>query len=444
MTRIVVAGTGYVGLSTGVSFATVGYNVTCVDIDYEKINLLQKGICPIFEPGLQEALVENISLKRIKFTTNYQLAYSQADIIFIAVGTPELPDGTANLSYLKVVAKDIAMNAKRNLMVVIKSTVPVGTNEIVKEIMNENALQHLNIDVISNPEFLREGSALYDLFNGDRIIIGSESQAATELVEELYKPFNLPIYVTDVRSAEMIKYASNAFLATKISFINEIAMVCENLEANVEHVAKGIGLDHRIGSKFLNAGIGYGGSCFPKDTTALVKEAELVGVDLKLLKSVITINNQQKLKLFEVAKSILGDLTNKEISLLGVSFKPNTNDIRHAPSITLINQFLKENTKITVYDPCALPELRKVFGNSISYSTNIEHAILDKEATLILTEWEEILQFDLQLYEEFMKVPLIIDGRNCFELDRIKNTNIHYYSIGRQAVNPLLKLIGKF
>lgn len=443
MTHIVVAGTGYVGLTTGVSFATVGYNVTCVDIDVEKIELLQKGICPIFEPGLKESLLENILLNKIEFTTNYKAAYGKADIIFIAVGTPELPDGTANLQYLKGVANEIAINAKKNLTVVIKSTVPVGTNEAVKKIMLENAPRHLTIDIVSNPEFLREGSALYDIFNGDRIVIGSESQSATDIIKELYKPFNTAIYTTDARSAEMIKYASNAFLATKISFVNEIAMICEKLDADVDHVAHGIGLDHRIGPKFLKAGIGYGGSCFPKDTTALVKEAELVGVDLKLLKSVITINNQQKIKLLELAKSLFGNLKNKEIAILGASFKPNTNDIRHAPSIDLINHFLKEGTKITVYDPYALPELRKVFGDSINYSINVKDAIHEKEATFILTEWREIVETDLQLYEELMKIPLIIDGRNCFELTKMQKKNIYYYSIGRKPVNPIPQLISK-
>ncbi|MEH7080928.1 UDP-glucose/GDP-mannose dehydrogenase family protein, partial [Bacillus velezensis] len=271
MKQIIVAGTGYVGLATGVSFATIGFKVTCVDIDENKINLLQKGICPIYEPGLQEALLENIMQERIDFTTNIDQAYSRADVIFIAVGTPELPDGTADLKFLKEVAKDIAIRASKDLVVVIKSTVPVGTNEVVKQILKDFAHPQLKIDVVSNPEFLREGSALHDIFHGDRIVIGADYPQSASYVEELYKSFNLPTFVTSVRSAEMIKYASNAFLATKISFINEIASICEAVGADVEQVARGMGLDRRIGSQFLNAGIGFGGSCFPKDTSALIQ-----------------------------------------------------------------------------------------------------------------------------------------------------------------------------
>jgi UDPglucose 6-dehydrogenase len=440
MKRIVVAGTGYVGLATGVSFATVGYHVTCVDIDQEKIDLLQNGICPIYEPGLQESLLENIILQRIEFTTNFEDAYRNADIIFIAVGTPELPDGTANLTDLKEVVKSIAMSVEKNVIVVIKSTVPVGTNEMMKELMLKYAPHQLTIDIVSNPEFLREGSALHDIFNGDRIVIGSESKDATSLIQDLYKPFNIPIYTTNSRSAEMIKYASNAFLATKISFINEIAMICEKLDANVEQVAHGMGLDHRIGANFLKAGIGYGGSCFPKDTTALVKESSLVGLDLKLLKSVIEVNDQQQLKLFKLTKSLLGELKNKQIAILGVSFKPNTNDIRHAPSILLIQKLLEEGAQITAFDPIALPELRREFGDAIRYSNCINNTILHQEATLILTEWEEIVQTEIQQYEKLMKIPLLIDGRNCYDLEMVQKTSLHYYSIGRKPVNPIFQL----
>lgn len=443
MKQIVVAGTGYVGLATGVSFATIGYKVTCVDIDEAKINLLQKGICPIYEPGLQESLLENIMLERIDFKTNIDEAYSVADIIFIAVGTPELPDGTANLKFLKEAAKDIAIRATKDIVVVIKSTVPVGTNEIVKQIMGDFAHPQIKIDVVSNPEFLREGSALFDIFHGDRIIIGSDNLNAASVVENLYKPFKIPIFITSIRSAEMIKYASNAFLATKISFINEIALICEAVEADVDQVAHGIGLDRRIGSHFLNAGIGFGGSCFPKDTSALVHSSALIGLDLKLLKSVIEINEYQQLKLFEMAKSYFGSLKDKKIAILGISFKPNTNDIRHAPSIALIKEFLKEGANITVYDPIALPDVKREFGDLIIYSNELYNAIQNKEAAFIVTEWNEIVHADLNEFESRMTYPLIFDGRNCFDLEKIQNTNIQYYSIGRKPVNTILRIAQK-
>jgi len=443
MKQIIVAGTGYVGLATGVSFATVGFKVTCVDIDENKINLLQKGICPIYEPGLQEALLENIIQERIDFTTNIDQAYSRADVIFIAVGTPELPDGTANLTYLKDVAKDIAIRASKDLVVVIKSTVPVGTNEVVKQILKDFAHPQLKIDVVSNPEFLREGSALYDIFHGDRIVIGADHPQSALYVEELYQSFNLPTFITSVRSAEMIKYASNAFLATKISFINEIASICEAVGADIEQVAHGMGLDRRIGSQFLNAGIGFGGSCFPKDTSALIQSSASEGLELKLLKSVIDINEYQQLKLYELAKLYFGTLKDKQIVILGASFKPNTNDIRHAPSIALIKEFLKDGANITIYDPIALPEVNREFGDVVKYSNELYEAILNKDAAFIVTEWNEIVRAELSQFETRMKNPLIFDGRNCFNVEEVQNTNIQYYSIGRKPVNVNLKVVQK-
>lgn len=443
MKQIIVAGTGYVGLATGVSFATVGFKVTCVDVDINKINLLQKGICPIYEPGLQEALLENIMQERIDFTTNIDQAYSRADIIFIAVGTPKLPDGTANLTYLKEVAKDIGIRASKDLVVVIKSTVPVGTNEVVKQILKDFAHPQLKIDVVSNPEFLREGSALHDIFHGDRIVIGADHPQTASYVEELYKSFNLPTFITSVRSAEMIKYASNAFLATKISFINEIASICEVVGADVEQVAHGMGLDRRIGSQFLNAGIGFGGSCFPKDTSALIQSSALEGLELKLLKSVININEYQQLKLYELAKLYFGTLIDRQIAILGASFKPNTNDIRHAPSIALIKAFLKDGANITVYDPIALPEVKREFGDLVKYSNELYEAISNKDAALIVTEWNEIVRAELSQFETRMKYPLIFDGRNCFEIEKVENTNIQYYSIGRKPVNVNLQVAQK-
>ena len=306
---------------------------------------MRKGISPIYEPGLEELMLQNIEANRLFFTTSHQEGFNNAEVVYIAVGTPEREDGSANLSYIEQVSKDIAKNAQRDIIVVTKSTVPVGTNHYIKQIISENLTENIKIEVVSNPEFLREGSSVYDTFNGDRIVVGSDSVEAANVIEDINKPFGIPVYKTDIRSAEMIKYASNAFLATKISFINEIANICEKTGANIEDVARGMGLDQRIGSMFLKAGIGYGGSCFPKDTKALTKIASNVDLDFTLLKAVVEVNNKQQHKLVKAAKSKLGSLRDKQVAVLGLAFKPNTDDMREAASVVIIKELLGEGRK---------------------------------------------------------------------------------------------------
>ena len=433
--KITVAGTGYVGLVTGVALAEIGHHVTCFDIDLNKIAKLKAGISPIYEPGLDEMLESNQRSNRLLFTSSPELAYGHPDIIIIAVGTPEKEDGSADLTYVYKVAKDIARYLKQeNTIIVTKSTVPVGTNRKVEQWIKEESLAASTFHIVSNPEFLREGSALYDTFNGDRIIIGSESQAASSKMDELYAPLNLPIVHTDIESAEMIKYASNAFLATKISFINEIANICEKVGANIEDVSKGIGMDARIGPKFLQAGIGYGGSCFPKDTKALVQLAGNVEHEFDLLKSVIEVNNKQPLLLLQKARDIVGSFAGKKVAVLGVAFKPNTDDIRESASIVLIKELVAQGAVVNVYDPIALQHAKRALGETVLYCETIDGAIKEVDVTFIATEWKQVQSYPLKKYKELMKQPLIIDGRNCYSLDEAKVENMTYASIGRETI----------
>lgn len=433
--KVAVAGTGYVGLVTGVCLAEIGHEVTCIDINEEKIDLLNKGVSPIYEPGIEELMSKNIQDKRLQFTTNEADVYGDADFIFIAVGTPENPDGSANLSYIMNVAISIATYINEHTIVVIKSTVPVGTNEMIRQLIEENSPESFNIHVVSNPEFLREGSAIHDTFHGDRVIIGSDQDHIGKRVGALFTLLNIPIVYTDIRSAEMIKYAANAFLATKISFINEISNICEKLGANIEDVAKGIGSDTRIGNQFLNAGIGYGGSCFPKDTKALVQIAGNVEHHFELLESVIKVNNQQQLQLFHKLKQVYPNLRGKRIALLGLAFKPNTDDIREAASLSIINNLLQEHASIIAYDPIAIDNVRKQVGNKIEYTDSIEKAIQDADVALIVTEWDSIKATSFATYINLMKCPIIIDGRNCYSLDYAKQHDVTYYSMGREQIN---------
>ncbi|MGM0876421.1 MAG: UDP-glucose dehydrogenase family protein [Bacillota bacterium] len=434
--KITVAGTGYVGLVTGVALAEIGHQVTCFDIDENKIADLKSGISPIYEPGLDEMLVSNQNGKRLFFTSNPKLAYAYPDIIIIAVGTPENEDGSANLSYVQMVAKDIAKFLKKEkILVVTKSTVPVGTNRKVKRWIEEELRSNsCHLSIASNPEFLREGSALYDTFNGDRIIIGSDCEEAARKMDELYAPLNLPLVHTDIESAEMIKYASNAFLATKISFINEIANICEKVGANIEDVSKGIGMDQRIGPKFLQAGLGYGGSCFPKDTKALVQLAGNVHHRFQLLEAVINVNNKQPLILLEKAKNIVGSFKGKKVAVLGVAFKPNTDDIRESAGLVVIKELITQGAVVNVYDPIAIQHAKKVLGETVLYCNTIDKAIYDTDITFISTEWKQVNNYPLKKYKELMKRPQIIDGRNCYSLDAVKEENITYASIGRETI----------
>ncbi|MEH7514757.1 UDP-glucose/GDP-mannose dehydrogenase family protein [Gottfriedia acidiceleris] len=433
--KISILGTGYVGLTTGVCLAEIGHSVTCIDINELKIKNLCAGISPIYEPGIEELITNNIKLGKLSFTTSYDKGLEDAKVIIVAVGTPQREDGAANLSYLEGAAIDIAKNIKKDVIIAIKSTVPVGTNEIVKEIIQQNCSKDIVIDVVSNPEFLRQGSAIKDTLEADRIIIGSNNQESARIVEELYKPLSVPILITSIRSAEMIKYASNAFLAIKISYINEIANLCEALGANVEDVAKGMGKDKRIGEAFLYAGIGYGGSCFPKDVKALLHTAELNGIEFGCLKETISINNFQRELLVKKAIERFGILKEKKIACLGLSFKPDTDDMREAPSINIINSLTELGAEVIAYDPVAIENAKKILGSNITFASSINECVTDTDAIFIVTEWREFRELDLSSILNKMKNPIIFDGRNCLSEDRVRDCEkIEYYPVGKPSI----------
>lgn len=433
--KIAVIGTGYVGLVTGVCLADIGHEVTCIDVDIAKVRLLREGKSPIFEPGLQEMIKKNITEDRLRFTNQVGEGIDQARVIYIAVGTPSNVEGTADLKSIEEAAISIARFISQDAVIVTKSTVPIGTNDRIRAIIEENKRDaSVTIDIVSNPEFLREGSAVNDTFNGDRIIIGSDSEKAADIVEEIYKPLQVPVYRTSIRSAEMIKYASNAFLATKISFINEIANLCEKLDADITEVAQGMGMDKRIGPHFLNAGIGYGGSCFPKDTNALMQIAGDADHDFKLLKSVIEVNNKQRAILLEKAKQRFGSFKELTVAVLGLAFKPNTDDIREAASLGLIDVLQQAGSNVKAYDPAAMDKTKRFISPPIYYASSTEEAIQDADCVFILTEWPEFINFDLKLFTLKMKTPILFDGRNCYNLDEVKLHGIEYHSIGRPSV----------
>jgi UDPglucose 6-dehydrogenase len=432
--NISIAGTGYVGLVTGVCLAEVGYKITCFDIDENKVQLMKDGFSPIYEPGLSELMKKNSKQNRLFFTHEPKEAYKDADIIFIAVGTPEQKDGSANLQYVESVAKAIAENVVKDTIVVTKSTVPVGTNDRIKDIIEKHKKHDVKIRIASNPEFLREGTAIYDTFNGDRIVIGAEDPYVIEILEKLYAPLNIPIISTNIRSAEMIKYAANAFLATKISFINEIANICERVGADVGDVANGIGSDQRIGHQFLRAGIGYGGSCFPKDTKALAQLANHINYDFHLLKSVIEVNNDQRVLLYEKAKELYGSLKGKKVAVLGLAFKPNTDDIREAASLLLIDALKQDEAQIAVYDPIATRHIQHIYGDTLNYMEVPEDALAQADIAFIVTEWDEIKEIPFSTYKQLMKEPVILDGRNCHDIEEAKKEEVTYLSIGREPV----------
>jgi len=433
--KITITGTGYVGLVTGACLSEVGHQITCYDIDEEKIAMLNKGISPIYEPGLDDLIQRNIANGRLTFSSNPEGAYSDADCIFIAVGTPANKDGSANLSFLEAAAIQIAEQIKKDIIVVIKSTVPIGTNERIGRLIHERISPNIKMEMVSNPEFLREGTAIYDTFHGDRIVIGANNQEAGKQIENIYEPFHLPVVQTDIRSAEMIKYASNSFLALKISFINEIANLCEKIGANIDQVSAGVGLDKRIGTQFLKAGIGFGGSCFPKDIHALNHLAKEFDYDFKILQSVIDVNYRQKDRLFFKAKEHFGSLAGKKTAILGLTFKPNTDDIREAASLRIIQDLLLEGAVVTVYDPIAMRKVEKLFGDKICYAVSSEQAVEGAEAAFILTEWDEIKNLKFDAIKEKMIEPIIFDGRNCFPLEEAEKYGIQYYSIGRPAIH---------
>lgn len=433
--KIAVAGTGYVGLVTGVCLAEHGHNVVCVDVDEEKVAKMSKGISPIYEPGLADLMIKN--MERLTFTTDYVSAYKDAEVIFIGVGTPEKKDGSANLTYVYKVAEQIAENAENDCIVVIKSTVPIGTNDKVEAFITEKAKDGISIHIASNPEFLAQGTAVRDTLHASRIVIGAESKYAANILKEVYKDFDAPILVTNRRSAEMIKYASNDFLALKISYVNEIANLCEIVGADINDVTKGMGYDPRIGDKFLNAGIGYGGSCFPKDTKALHWLANCNDYELKTVKAAIETNDNQKFKIIKKARKYYENLQGKKIAVLGLTFKPGTDDLREAPSLVNIPIFIDEGCEIKAWDPAGVENYKKKYPTEIIYCDSIDEAIKDADLCVIFTEWDEVKKYDITKFEKLMRNPIVIDGRNCYDLEQIKKTNVIYDSIGRKTVNVI-------
>ncbi|MFC4811404.1 UDP-glucose dehydrogenase family protein [Paenibacillus sp. GCM10023250] len=428
--NIAVIGTGYVGLVSGVCFAELGNNVTCVDKISSKIERLKNGESPIYEPGLTDLIQKNAEGGRLQFTTSLAEALEQSEIIILAVGTPSLPSGEANMSYIYEAAREIGELISKYSIVIIKSTVPVGTNEKVKSIIQEQT--SVPFDIVSVPEFLREGSAVHDTFNPDRIVIGAERKQAEQIVVSLHRDLTTNIVVTDVRSAEMTKYASNAFLATKISFINEIANICEKVGANVDEVAKGMGMDKRIGNSFLRAGIGYGGSCFPKDTRALIQIAGNVDYEFKLLRSVVEVNQDQRFQVIKKLQSVFGSLAGKTIAIWGLAFKPETDDIREAPAIEIIDRLITLGAHIHAYDPIASDNFKRQFDHAnIRWCKDAMEAAQGVDALCLLTEWKEFLQIDLCKLQKIMNEPILIDGRNVFYEDDLLKTKFVYYSVGR-------------
>lgn len=436
--NIAIVGTGYVGLVSGTCFAEMGVNVTCVDVDKEKINALLQGRVPIYEPGLDEMVLRNHREGRLNFTTDITTCLNNVEIVFSAVGTPPDEDGSADLSYVLEVARTIGRNMNKYLVVVTKSTVPVGTAKKVKSTIQEELDKRgMNIpfDVASNPEFLKEGAAIKDFMSPDRVVVGIESDKAKELMTKLYRPFllnNFRVIFTDIPSAEMIKYAANSMLATRISFMNDIANLCELVGADVNMVRKGIGSDNRIGSKFLYPGCGYGGSCFPKDVKALIKTAEKNGYNMHVLKAVEEVNELQKTILYKkLEKHYNGNLQGKTIALWGLAFKPETDDMREATSLIIINLLLKAGCTIKVFDPIAMDECKRRIGNKVIYANDMYDAVLDADALLLLTEWKQFRLPSWKVIAKSMKVPVIIDGRNIYDAEEIKEMGFIYHCIGK-------------
>jgi len=429
--KISVAGTGYVGLVAGVCFAEVGHNVLCVDIDEQKVEMMRNGISPIFEQDLQELMVKNYEAGRLNYTTDYKSAFKDADAIFIGVGTPEQPDGSANLAYVANVARQIAETVEKDCLVVVKSTVPVGTNDKVEQFIKDSLLRDVKIMVASNPEFLAQGTAVRDTLHAARIIIGTEEKEAEELLKKIYEPFHLPIVSVNRRSAEMIKYACNDFLALKISYMNDIANLCELVGADVEDVAKAMAYDERIGEKFLHAGIGFGGSCFPKDTKALNWLAEQNGYELKTIKAAIEVNKAQKVSLYKKACKRLITFSGLKVAVLGLAFKAGTDDLRESASLENIPLLLEQGAEIHVYDPVAMENFKKHYPEGIIYAESVREALEGAQACFILTEWQEFKAIKPEEFKKLMRTALVYDGRNLFEPEEMKQAEVEYYCVGR-------------
>lgn len=438
MHKIAVAGTGYVGLVAGVCFAEVGHQVTCVDIDENKVKTMKSGVSPIYETDLEKLMQKNYVAGRIDYTTDYRSAYKDADAIFIGVGTPEQPDGSANLSYIATVARQIAESVEKDCLVVVKSTVPVGTNDKVEQFIKDFLVNDVKVEVASNPEFLAQGSAVHDTLHAKRIIIGTESKWAEDMLMNIYDPFHLPIVSVNRRSAEMIKYASNDFLALKISYMNDIANLCELVGANIQDVARGMSFDERIGNKFLNAGIGYGGSCFPKDTKALEYIARQNGYELKTVKAAIDVNKEQKTLLYKKASNRLITFNGLKVAVLGLTFKPGTDDLREAPSLENVPLLLEQGADIYAYDPVGAENFAKVYPEgkngrgSITYVSNPEHALEGANVCFIFTEWGEVKTISPETYKKLMRTPLVYDGRNIYPVESMQEAGVEYHSIGRK------------
>ncbi len=431
--HIGIIGTGYVGLVTGACFAEFGLIVTCVVRDEKKIRHLKKGIIPFYEPGLQELVKRNIEQGRLEFTNTIERAVKSSLVLFIAVGTPRRGDGSADLRYVEQVASEIADNIDGYKVIVMKSTVPVGTGEKLRRIISRNLKEQIDFDIVSNPEFLREGSAIEDFMRPNRVVLGANSQQAIAIMRDLYKPLYLietPFIITNIETAELIKYASNSFLATKISFINEMAGLCEKVGADVHMVAKGMGLDQRIGSKFLHPGPGYGGSCLPKDTNALFKVAEQHDIELGIVKAAIKANERQREYMVKKIKGIMGVLKGKTIAILGLSFKPNTDDIREAPSLYIIKQLMKEKAHIRAYDPVSMKESQKVIP-AIKYCRNSYDAVRGADALIIVTEWNQFRNLDLDRIKKLLKEPYFFDLRNVYDPQKLKEKGFRYFCVGR-------------
>jgi len=437
--KIAIVGTGYVGLVTATCLAEVGLDLICVDIDSKKIESLKQGISPIYEPGLEDMLQRNIEKKRLMFTTSLASVMSDIDVVFSAVGTPPDEDGSADLQYVLDVAHTVGKNMSKYVLVITKSTVPVGTAKLVSAAIQEELDKRgvlIPFDVASNPEFLKEGDAINDFMKPDRIVCGVNSQKAQDILQKIYNPFVLnghPVIFTDISSAEMIKYAANSMLATRISFMNDIANLCELVGADINMVRQGIGSDTRIGTKFLYAGVGYGGSCFPKDVKALIKTADQYGYSLEVLKAVEQVNDRQKTVLFDkLYQYYHADLAGKRIAILGLAFKPNTDDMREAPSLVLIDKLLKANCEVLVYDPVAMEESYRRIGNSVTYCNNLYETLQNADAMLLVTEWTEFRILDLYKVKELMRNPVIFDGRNIYKSEEMRQYGIDYFCIGKK------------
>ena len=432
--HICVVGVGYVGLVTGACFAEFGVNVTCVDKDEGKIELLTKGEVPFYEPGLTELVRKNVQEGRLSFSTEAGSAIRQALVVFIAVGTPSAPDGSADLKYIREVAATIGQNLDGYKVIVTKSTVPVGTSQIINQIIEEERKSGVAFDVVSNPEFLREGSAIEDFMRPNRVVIGTESDQAVAILKDLYSPLYLietPFVITDVQTSEMIKYASNAFLATKVSFINEMANICEQVGADVHQVAKGMGLDGRIGSKFLHPGPGFGGSCFPKDIRAIEKIGRDHGYNFEIVKAVSRVNKRQPKLMIEKINNTIGGLEGKVIAILGLTFKPNTDDMRESPSITIIRGLQRQGAEIRVFDPAGMTEARKIF-RSLYYAKDAYDAARGADCLVIITEWNQFRNLNWQRMAELLREPVVVDLRNIYEPEKMRALGFRYACVGRR------------